>query len=85
MLDNTYGIIFLATPHRGADLAKTLHRIQKATFFEQKFVGDLQLGCKSVNKINKVFAELYDQLALVSFRESKETQIIGVLSLIFRD
>ena len=60
-----------------------LHRIQKATFFEQKFVGDLQLGSKSVNKINEVFAELYDRLALVSFRESKETRAVGVLSLLF--
>jgi hypothetical protein len=51
MLDNTYGIIFFATPHRGADLAKMLHRIQKATSSEQKFVSDLQLGSKSVNKI----------------------------------
>ena len=57
-----------------------LHRIQKATFFEQKFVADLQLGSKSVNKINDVFTQLYDQLALVSFWESRETRGVGVLS-----
>jgi len=66
-------------------LAKTLHNIQKATFSAQKFVGDLKLGSKSVNKINEVFAELYDQLALVSFWESRQTQGVGVLSLLFCD
>lgn len=78
-------LYFLALRTGGADLAKTLQRIQRATFSGQMFVDDLTLGSKSVNNINKVFSQLYDKFTLVSFWESRETLAVGVLSLLFRD
>jgi hypothetical protein len=81
VLNHTIGIIFFATPHRGADLAMILGRIQKVTFSERKFVGDLEMGSKTVNRINNLFAEHSDKFEFVSFWESKSTRFIGVFSL----
>jgi hypothetical protein len=76
--NNVIGILFLATPHRGSNLAKTLQRIQTATFSQRKFVGDLKLGSQTVNKINDLFGDRADGLAIISFWESTETRFVGV-------
>jgi hypothetical protein len=78
ILSNTVGILFLATPHRGANLAKTLERIQKATFSPRKYVGDLKLGSQTVHKINDLFASRSNEFAIISFWESTNRPFTGV-------
>ena len=80
IVKNTMGIIFLATPHRGANLATILDRILKVTFRHRKFVGDLRKSSETISRINDVFAHLADKLEIYSFWESKGIGSIGVHS-----
>jgi hypothetical protein len=74
----TVGIVFFATPHRGANLASTLRGIQTATFTGRLYVGDMAQGSQTVNRINNSFASHYRKFAFVSFWESTQTRLVGV-------
>lgn len=78
VLTNTAGIIFFGTPHRGSSLAGTLDKLLRVSFAERKFVRDLEFGGRTVKHINELFAERSDDMALISFWESRNMAIVGV-------
>lgn len=76
MISQTYGIVFLGTPHRGSNLAQSLNNILKATPGGSKiYVSELEKGSTSLQDINEQFKHISGDLALVSFYESLKTTI----------
>lgn len=63
-------IFFLATPHRGADLAETLSRVLAVSSGARPFVVDLHPTSKSIQSINEEFPRYSDALDLFSFHET---------------
>ena len=63
-------IFFLATPHRGADLAHTLSRILKVCPGTRPSVTDLIPASAAIRAINESFQRYSDKLQLHSFYET---------------
>ena len=78
IIKNTVAITFLGTPHRGADLAKTLNSLLNFTFSDAKFVKDLSPDSQSIKEINDTFGERSKGLELASFWESTGKTMVGV-------
>ena len=72
------GIVFLGTPHRGADLAKLLKNLLAAAFAQRTFVGQLGPNSEMITEINRAFRGRSVSLELVSFYESTGVRGIGV-------
>lgn len=68
-------IFFLATPHRGADLAETLSRILSVSPGARPFVGDLHPSSEAIQSINENFPRYSDNLRLHSFYETQPMQL----------
>jgi hypothetical protein len=69
-----HSIYFLATPHRGSDLARTLNKVLKATLTGSKpFVGSLERGSETINLLNEQFRHVCRNIAMHSFTESLPT------------
>lgn len=79
-----YGIVFLATPHRGADLAKVLGNILKASMLhsQKPFVSDLERNSEMISLLNDGFRHYSTGLKLLSFYETVETSLGFSSSLI---
>ncbi|KAK2758996.1 hypothetical protein FQN54_003094 [Arachnomyces sp. PD_36] len=63
-------LYFLATPHRGADLAKTLQNILRVSYGQKPMVGELERNSDSIQSINDSFRYFADDLQLWSFYET---------------
>ena len=68
---NTIGIVFLGTPHRGANLAAMLKALLEVAFSETRFVADLVPGSQIIKEINDAFADRSKTLQLASLWESR--------------
>jgi len=79
VLRNIKAIVFLGTPHRGSDLAKLLSNILSISFSQKVFVEQLRGRSDLIRGINDQFRDRSESLELVSFYESKEMPVIGVL------
>ena len=64
-------IFFLATPHRGSDLAQMLSRILSITLGARPFVTDLQRNSLATQAINDEFPQHCSQLQIHSFYETR--------------
>ena len=64
-------IIFLATPHRGADLAQLLSKILSLSPGPRPFVRDLHRNSLATQSINDEFPHYSQDLRLYSFYETK--------------
>ena len=76
IISKTYGIMFLATPHRGAHYAKILNNILSTAPFgapPKAYIDDLDTYSRSLQDINEQFRTLCSDLALVSFFETLKT------------
>ena len=76
IVSKIYGIIFLATPHRGAQYAKILNNILSAAPFgapPKAYVADLDTQSRALQDVNEQFRTLCSDLALVSFFETLKT------------
>ena len=63
-------IFFLATPHRGADLAQVLSRILNVSPGARTFVKDLHRNSLATQSINEEFPQYSQDLRLYSFYET---------------
>jgi hypothetical protein len=75
MAKNFKGIVFLATPHRGAELAGLLSNLLTVTFAQPLFVDQLREHCETVTEINSAFIDRAAELHLVCFYESTGTSL----------
>ena len=66
-------IVFLATPHRGADLAQLLTKILYVSSGARPFVADLHRNSLATQSINDEFPQHCQNLQLYSFYESLPT------------
>ena len=82
MLSRIKAVIFLATPHRGADLAKLLSVLLAMTFSRKIFVDDLSTDSRVVQEINSDFLGRTAGLELISYYESRGVQGFGVFPAI---
>ncbi|GKZ88791.1 hypothetical protein AnigIFM59636_009325 [Aspergillus niger] len=63
-------LYFLATPHRGSDLAKTLANVLRVSFGPKPFVLELERNSDSIQSINDSFRHVADHLQIWSFYET---------------
>lgn len=66
-------IVFLATPHRGADLAQLLTKILNVSSGARPFVADLHRNSLATQSINDEFPQHCQDLQLYSFYETLPT------------
>ena len=76
--DNVKAIIFIGTPHRGADLAALLGNVLTVTLSRKPFVDQLRSDSESIQEINNLFRDRTTSLDLVSFYESLGIHGLGV-------
>lgn len=72
------GIVFFATPHRGASsatLLKNLLRITQLTAAPAKYISELEPDSALIDHINETFRNSSKDLELVSFYETHSTPI----------
>lgn len=70
-------ITFLATPHRGTQLAQTLNRILQSSMItnSKQYVADLASNSLTLQKLNEQFRHIAPKLDIVSFYETQPTAI----------
>ncbi|KAJ5712716.1 Cytochrome cd1-nitrite reductase-like C-terminal heme d1 [Penicillium malachiteum] len=68
-------IMFLATPHRGSNLAEILNRILTVSFFHSPklYISELSTGSQTVAALNEQFRHLASKLEIISFYETLQT------------
>lgn len=65
-----HSIVFLATPHRGSDMASLLQTLLSATLSKKPFVQDLKPNSAALSEINSSFRHYAKDLRLWSFYET---------------
>ncbi|KAH8167533.1 hypothetical protein CIB48_g731 [Xylaria polymorpha] len=78
LVSNIKSIIFLATPHRGTNLAKTLNRILSSSVFghtSKDYVNELARNSLALDEINDSFRHHASKLRIFSFYETLGTQM----------
>ena len=70
-----HSLFFLATPHRGANLATTLKNMLQISQNTKPFVTELQLNSEAISSINDSFRHVADDLQLWSFYETLKTNL----------
>ena len=76
IIHKVHGIIFLATPHRGASYAKMLNHILSSAPLgapPKAYIADLDRDSSALQDINEQFSTVCGDLALMSFFETLKT------------
>ena len=70
-------ITFLATPHRGTNLAELLDRILRSTLVtnSKQYISELGKNSFTLQKLNEQFRHIAPKLDIVSFYETQSTSI----------
>ncbi|KAL8305003.1 hypothetical protein RB600_008063 [Gaeumannomyces tritici] len=78
------GVVFLATPHRGSDLAKYLDRFQQACSWfgrpSRKYITELAQKSLTSNEIDEAFRRYASKLRVFSFYEALLTRLAPLSS-----
>ena len=85
IISKTCGIVFLATPHRGAHYAKILNNILSTTPLgapPKAYIDDLDTYSRTLQDINEQFRTICGDLLLVSFFETLKTSFGITKSLV---
>lgn len=77
-----HSIYFLATPHRGSDLAGTLTKILSVTYGQKIFVQEIERNSTSIEAINDTFRHFGGSVFLHSFYETKALGKLGLQAII---
>jgi len=76
IVDSVCGMVFLATPHRGSNLAEMLNKFLAVSFQSTKqYVTDLQKNSARIVDINEQFRNHAEKLEIVSFYETQQTSV----------
>ncbi|KAL8364278.1 hypothetical protein RB601_009831 [Gaeumannomyces tritici] len=80
------GVVFLATPHRGSDLAKYLDRFQQACRRfgrpSRKYITELAQKSPTSNEIDEAFRRYASKLMIFSFYEALPTRLALLSSVL---
>ncbi|KAE8453869.1 hypothetical protein EG329_007645 [Mollisiaceae sp. DMI_Dod_QoI] len=71
-------ILFLATPHRGSNLAEILNRILTVSIFNHSpklYISELKNGSQTVEALNEQFRHIAPKLDILSFYETLPTSV----------
>ena len=69
-------VVFLATPHRGTNLAEVLNRVLTASFQSPKnFITDLNKNSSALEELNEQFRHVAPRISIISFYETLATPI----------
>ncbi len=78
-------VVFLATPHRGSDLAETLNRVLSSSVFghsPKQYVAELARGSPTIDELNDSFRHHAAKLQLFSFYETLATAMGPVSAMV---
>jgi len=67
-------VVFLGTPHQGAQLANLLDLVLTVSFSSRKFVKQLACNSDTIMEINDSFRHQSKGLKLISFFETQNTR-----------
>lgn len=87
IVKNIKAVLFLATPHRGTDLAEKLNRVLSSSIFghsSKDYVTELTKNSVTIDELNESFRHHAADLRIFSFYETLATSI-GPRSLILLD
>ncbi|EXJ92441.1 hypothetical protein A1O3_00992 [Capronia epimyces CBS 606.96] len=78
MFGSISGMVFLATPHRGSNLASTLSLILELLLQSKKrFIAALQEHSAAIEELNEQFRHVARRLDIISFYEECQTRIVA--------
>jgi len=88
LIKQVHAVLFLATPHRGTNLAFTLNRILSLSFVghsQKSYVSELKQNSSALEDLNENFRNVAPQLRIFNFYETLKTSVsfksfVGVLS-----
>lgn len=78
LIKNFSAIVFMGTPHRGANLAALLRKLLAVSFSQRRYVTQLQVKSDLIQLILDLFRDRAKSLELISYHESTEMWGIGV-------
>ena len=73
---------FLATPHRGSDLARTLSNILRVVYRQKAYVNELEPNSALLSSMNDSFRHYAQDLQLWSFYETVQSSLPGSKAII---
>ncbi|KAL9110389.1 MAG: hypothetical protein Q9227_005120 [Pyrenula ochraceoflavens] len=91
---STYGILFLGTPHNGAEMARWASLLQSicATMLPKKFfetsphlIEALKSNNETLQNINRLFIDIVSRFQVYFFHESKPTDLKGTRQVIVEE
>ncbi|OBT39306.1 hypothetical protein VE00_10073 [Pseudogymnoascus sp. WSF 3629] len=82
LVSRIQGILFLATPHRGADCAQLLSKVLNLVGGKRGYVNDLNRDSTALHSINDEFPDCCQDLILYSFYETIATSFAVTKSVI---
>lgn len=73
LIKSVSSIIFLSTPHRGMNMARTMNALLKTIYgnFPNQFIADLVPGSQALQSLNDRFRHVTPNLQIVSFYETR--------------
>ena len=80
-------VLFLGTPHHGTDLAETLNRVLKSSFFghsQKEYVNELSRNSSTIEEMHELFRHHSRNLQIFSFYETVATSV-GPLTMMIVD
>ena len=78
----TSAMVFMATPHRGTNLAEILNRMLRVFLQSSRdFISDLNKSSQALEEINEQFRHVAPKLSIWSFYETLATPVLGVARL----